>query len=99
MMARSFDPAKAGGFQGTLEFRLEPAATWTITVRGERARMAQGRAADPALVLAMPAADLLRVLAGTVNPADLLMSGRLRVEGDVTLASRVAEMFGGPSPY
>ncbi|MFI6292500.1 LLM class flavin-dependent oxidoreductase [Nonomuraea sp. NPDC050790] len=99
LMARSFDPARAGGFQGTLEFRLEPAATWTITVRGERARMAQGRAAEPALVLAMPAADLLRVLAGTVNPADLLMSGRLRVEGDVTLASRVTEMFGGPSPY
>lgn len=99
LMARSFEPAKASGFQGGVEFRLEPAATWTITVRGDRARVSHGPAGEPAIVLAMPAADLLRILAGTANPASLLMSGRLRITGDITLASRVAEMFGGTSPY
>ncbi|WP_336205525.1 LLM class flavin-dependent oxidoreductase [Nonomuraea sp. LPB2021202275-12-8] len=99
LMARSFKPERASGFQGALEFALEPAATWTVLVRGGRARARQGAVRDPALRLAMPAADFLRVLAGTANPADLLVSGRLRVTGDVTLASRVTEMFGGPSAY
>jgi len=99
LMTASFRPERAFGFQGSLEFALRPAATWTVVVRGDRARALRGSARDPALTLTMPAADLLRLLAGTADPAALLVSGRLRVTGDVTLASRVTEMFGGPSAY
>ncbi|MEV1247094.1 SCP2 sterol-binding domain-containing protein [Nonomuraea sp. NPDC050022] len=98
-MARSFKPDKAFGFQGALEFRLQPRATWTIVVRGPRARAFPGPARAPSITLTLPAADLLRIVAGTANPAALLMSGRLQITGDVTLASRVGEMFGGASPY
>lgn len=99
MMARGFDPSKAFGFAGEIEFRLEPGSVWTIRVRGNKARAVQGPAREPAVVLAMSAADFLRVTAGAANPAGLLMSGRLTITGDPALASRVAEMFGGPSPY
>ncbi|MGW0805415.1 LLM class flavin-dependent oxidoreductase [Nonomuraea sp. NPDC002799] len=99
LMARAYDPAKGFGFEGAIEFRLAPAATWTVVVRGGRALVRRAAARDPALTLSMPAADLVRILAGTANPAALLVSGRLEVGGDVGLASRVAEMFGGPSAY
>ncbi|WP_219463186.1 LLM class flavin-dependent oxidoreductase [Nonomuraea rhizosphaerae] len=99
LMARSFRPDKAFGFEGALEFRLLPRSTWTIGVRDGRARAFQGRARNPALTLSLPAADLVRILAGTANPASLLMSGRLEITGDVSLASRVGEMFGGASAY
>ena len=99
LMARSFRPDRAAGFEGAVEFRLEPHATWTITVRGDRARTFQGAARSPAVTLTMPAADLLRILTGAANPAALLVSGRLRLSGDVALAGRVGEMFGAASPY
>jgi hypothetical protein len=99
LMARSFRADKAFGFEGALEFRLRPRSTWTVAVRGSRARAFPGPARAPALTLSLQAADLVRILAGTANPASLLMSGRLVITGDVTLASRVGEMFGGSSPY
>ncbi|MGI8330211.1 LLM class flavin-dependent oxidoreductase [Actinomadura scrupuli] len=102
-MARSFDPEVARGFEGELEFRLTRAegspGIWTIEVRGRRAHARPGPARKPALALTTPAADYLRLLAGVTSPAKLLMSGGLRLSGDLELAPRLSEMFGGPSPY
>ncbi|GAA1567398.1 hypothetical protein GCM10009678_57780 [Actinomadura kijaniata] len=102
-MARAFDPAMAGGFQGELMFRLTrrdgTATEWTIRVAGGRARSRPGPAREPALTVTAATADFLRVLAGDANPATLLMDGRLKLRGDVELAPRLSEMFGGPSPY
>lgn len=100
-MARAYDPSASGGFTGELEFRLTRAGgqTTTWTVRVGRARARQGPAQDPSLTLTVATADFLRILAGDANPASLLMDGRLRLRGDVELAPRLSEMFGGPSPY
>jgi alkanesulfonate monooxygenase SsuD/methylene tetrahydromethanopterin reductase-like flavin-dependent oxidoreductase (luciferase family) len=102
-MARSYDPEAGGGFAGELEFRLSradgPAAAWTIEVRDGRARARVGPARDAALTIETPAADFVRVLVGAGNSAKLVMDGRMKIRGDVELAARLAEMFGGPSPY
>ena len=102
-MARSFDPEVARGFEGELEFRLTRAegspGVWTIEVRGRRAQARPGPARKPALSLTTSAADYLRLLAGATSPAKLLMSGGIRLSGDLELAPRLSEMFGGPSPY
>lgn len=99
VMARGFDASKAFGFAGEIEFRLAPTSVWTLQVKGDRARAVQRPAENPAVTLELSAPDFLRVIAGAADPAGLLMSGRLTLSGDPALASRVAEMFGGPSPY
>jgi alkanesulfonate monooxygenase SsuD/methylene tetrahydromethanopterin reductase-like flavin-dependent oxidoreductase (luciferase family) len=102
-MAGAFDPAKAFGFQGAIEFRLtgsDPAPTpWTIMIRGDRAFARRISVADPAVVLTLSGADLLRLIAGTADPVGLLTAGRIHLAGDPALVSRLGEMFGGPSPY
>jgi alkanesulfonate monooxygenase SsuD/methylene tetrahydromethanopterin reductase-like flavin-dependent oxidoreductase (luciferase family) len=102
-MARSYNPAAGGGFQGELEFRLNrtdgSATAWTIEVRNGRARARAGHPRDAALTIETSAADYLRVLAGVVSPAKLLIDGRMKIRGDIDLAPRLSEMFGGPSPY
>ncbi|WUH97913.1 LLM class flavin-dependent oxidoreductase [Spirillospora sp. NBC_00431] len=101
-MARAYVPSASPGFSGELEFRLTRAdaqAVWTLRIEESRARARPGPAADPALTVTMATADFLRVLAGDVNPASLLMDGRLELRGDHYLAPRLSEMFGGPSPY
>ncbi|MFG2006449.1 LLM class flavin-dependent oxidoreductase [Spirillospora sp. NPDC048911] len=102
-MARQYDPSMAAGFEGELEFRLKRTdgtqTAWTIQVRGGKARARQGEAREPAIVIVTGTGDFLRVFAGDANPASLLMDGRLKVRGNVELAPKLSEMFGGPSPY
>ncbi|HEX6467824.1 MAG TPA: LLM class flavin-dependent oxidoreductase [Streptosporangiaceae bacterium] len=102
-MARAYDPRVRHGFAGELEFRLSRTdggvSAWTIEVSDGRARARQGHAGDPALTVETSAADFLRLLVGAGHPSKLIMDGRLKVRGDLDLAPRLREMFGGPSPY
>jgi alkanesulfonate monooxygenase SsuD/methylene tetrahydromethanopterin reductase-like flavin-dependent oxidoreductase (luciferase family) len=102
-MARAFDPTKAQGFEGDIEFRLSqatgPTNTWTIRIRRNRARARPGRSPKALVGIEVGAADFLRMLTGEANPPTMLLDGKLTVRGDLALAPRIGEMFGGPSPY
>jgi putative sterol carrier protein len=41
------------------------------------------------------AADFVRLVAGSLDPIVALRDNRLEVEGDVVVAARMDEMFGG----
>ena len=104
-MARAFEPKMAFGFEGELQFVLAapatggPAHTWTITVADSKAVARAKEATDPRVTLRTGVADFVRIATGEANPGALLLEGRLEVEGDLGLAPRLSEMFGGPSPY
>jgi hypothetical protein len=103
-MARSFQPRYAFGFEGEIEYRLTPAANggepsvWTIEVKDGSATLHRGAAREPAVTVRTPTADFMRMASGA-NPGAVLMEGRTELEGDVSVAMRLVEMFGGPSPY
>ena len=103
-MARSFQPRYAFGFEGEIQYEListqngkEP-SRWTIEVKDSKASAHHRAAVDPAVTLRVPTADFLR-LAGGANPGKVLLESRTEVEGDISVAMRLVEMFGGPSPY
>lgn len=102
-MARSYDPALAPQFAGTVSYELRSASgepgNWTIEVRDGRAAARAGGAPDPAVQVRISVADFARLAAGSVTPVKLLIEDRIVVEGDPDLGLRVGEMFGGPSPY
>jgi alkanesulfonate monooxygenase SsuD/methylene tetrahydromethanopterin reductase-like flavin-dependent oxidoreductase (luciferase family) len=104
-MAAAFEPDAAGGFEGRLVYELDRPATgappsrWTIEVLDGRAVARPGAASDPALTIRFPLSDFVRVAAGTMDPAVPLLRDRASFEGDFSLAARLPEMFGAPSPY
>jgi alkanesulfonate monooxygenase SsuD/methylene tetrahydromethanopterin reductase-like flavin-dependent oxidoreductase (luciferase family) len=104
-MARSFDPASAGGFEGRIVYELRrqdpDAATsiWTVEVRDGKATAFSGDGRDPSITMRMPVVDFARIAAGTIEPLPVFLEGRATVEGDLAVAARLSEMFGGPSPY
>jgi len=57
-----------------------------------------GRLADSALTLKVGLADFIRIIAGELKPVDLVMSGRMQLEGDFMLAAKLGPMFGEPAP-
>jgi alkanesulfonate monooxygenase SsuD/methylene tetrahydromethanopterin reductase-like flavin-dependent oxidoreductase (luciferase family) len=104
-MAAAFEPDAAGGFKGRLVYELgrpatgAPATRWTIEVLDGRAVARPGGAPEPALTIRFPLSDFVRVAAGTIDPAVPLLRDRASFEGDFSLAAKLPEMFGAPSPY
>jgi hypothetical protein len=104
-MARGFQPAQAGGFNGTIAYELETFAVeppldspwrWAIEVdsRAGRARLVEPAPVDATVTVHFGLADWVRVLAGIESPLAAMVAGRCSVEGDVVLAARLEAMFG-----
>jgi alkanesulfonate monooxygenase SsuD/methylene tetrahydromethanopterin reductase-like flavin-dependent oxidoreductase (luciferase family) len=98
-MARQFEPKFAFGFEGDIAYELrhdngKPPSRWTVRVSDGSARAVPGAAGSPAITFRLSVPDFARLLVEEVEPQELLFSGRFEVEGDLTLATRVPEMFG-----
>jgi putative sterol carrier protein len=76
-----------------------PAEVWTLRVRDGKASAVQGNGGSPNVLLRMALPDFARIAGGDLHPALALMQGRIEIEGDLRVAARLGEMFGGPSPY
>ncbi len=97
-MTRRFRPDRAEGFTGAILYDLRTAdgaaKPWTVTVGNGRAVARPGRVGAPSLTLRMTVVDFLRLAAGDLDPGKALMTGRLELAGDATVALRLGEMFG-----
>jgi len=102
-MVSRFDPEAAQGFTGDLRYELRGAdgrlRTWTVSCRLDGAAAAPRAQADPAVTIKLALADFVRLAAGDLDPGKALLTGRLDLEGDFAVATRLGEMFGAPSPY
>jgi alkanesulfonate monooxygenase SsuD/methylene tetrahydromethanopterin reductase-like flavin-dependent oxidoreductase (luciferase family) len=104
-MAKQFEPKFAFGFEGDIAYELshhdngKPPSRWTVRVQADAASAVPGIAAEPAVTFKLTIPDFARLLAEDADPQELLFAGRFGVEGDLTLATRVPEMFGGPPRF
>jgi|tagenome__1003787_1003787.scaffolds.fasta_scaffold20964173_1 alkanesulfonate monooxygenase SsuD/methylene tetrahydromethanopterin reductase-like flavin-dependent oxidoreductase (luciferase family)/putative sterol carrier protein len=100
-MAHAYEPDKARGFAGELHYELTRRdgrlVAWTVRVGPTEATVHPGAAAAPALTLKMTVADFLRMAAGDLDAGKALLTGRLDLVGDFSLAQRLGEMFGQPA--
>jgi alkanesulfonate monooxygenase SsuD/methylene tetrahydromethanopterin reductase-like flavin-dependent oxidoreductase (luciferase family) len=109
-LARTFDPGMALGFQGDIVYELTRPATgtsdghvsanaWTLRVESDRATARAGASASPAVRIRMSVTDFARLMTGDVPRNEPLLHGRIHIDGDLALAARAGEMFGGSSSY
>lgn len=97
-MAKRFDPTRAEGFEGAVQYELTTARgkvrRWVVTIDGEHATARRGEADDPRVTLGMSVADFIALITGELHPARAVIGGRLTVAGDLRAAVRLGEMFG-----
>ncbi|MEA2332795.1 MAG: hypothetical protein QOH58_2933 [Thermoleophilaceae bacterium] len=104
-MARQFEPKLAFGFEGDIAYELahhgkgKPPSRWTVRVRDSAATVIAGANGPASVTFKLSVPDFARLLAEEVDPQELLFSGRFDVDGDLTLATRVPEMFGAPPQF
>ena len=105
-VARAYVPEVSAGFEGDIVYELRhvadgnrPPDVWTLRVRDGKASAVQGNGGSAAVLVRMGLPDFARILSGELHPAAAMMEGKLELEGDLRVAARLGEMFGGPSPY
>jgi alkanesulfonate monooxygenase SsuD/methylene tetrahydromethanopterin reductase-like flavin-dependent oxidoreductase (luciferase family) len=96
-MESAYVPAQAGGFAGEILYDLRAKRgprPWTVIVDDRRAVAEQRAASNPAVTLRATVPVFLRIAAGELDPARAMLDGRLEIDGDYNVASRLSEMFG-----
>jgi alkanesulfonate monooxygenase SsuD/methylene tetrahydromethanopterin reductase-like flavin-dependent oxidoreductase (luciferase family)/putative sterol carrier protein len=100
-MAGAYEPEKAHGFSGELQYDLRRSdgrlARWTVALDPRHATVRPGPANAPALTLELSVIDFVRMAAGELDAGKALLTGRLDLVGDFSLAQRLGEMFGQPA--
>jgi alkanesulfonate monooxygenase SsuD/methylene tetrahydromethanopterin reductase-like flavin-dependent oxidoreductase (luciferase family)/putative sterol carrier protein len=100
-MAQAYEPDKAAGFSGELQYDLRRAdgelVSWTVALGPGGASVRPGTASAPALTLKLGVVDFVRMAGGDLDPGKALLTGRMDLEGDLAIAARLGEMFGRPA--
>ncbi len=102
-MGRQFVAERAGGFTGDIQYNLRAAdgtlRSWTVTVDGARAIARPGASDAAKLTLTLSVADFVRIAGRDLDPVKAVLTGRLELAGDFSVAMRLGEMFGQPPPF
>jgi alkanesulfonate monooxygenase SsuD/methylene tetrahydromethanopterin reductase-like flavin-dependent oxidoreductase (luciferase family)/putative sterol carrier protein len=99
-MAQRFRPDRALGFTGEILYELRASdgrvKPWTIEIGRDTAKARPGPADDPRVTIRAGLADWVRIAGRDLNPGTALLTGRMQVDGDMLVATRLGEMFGAP---
>lgn len=86
-------PERARSLDASYRFDIEGAGSWRLEADGEKAVVTESDApAD--CVIRTDENTFLRILRGEQSPMGAYMRGKVRVEGDLSLALRLRDVFG-----
>jgi putative sterol carrier protein len=86
------DPSKTAGVTASYRFDIDGAGIWRIAVADGAATVTESAdAAD--CTIRMKEDVLLKLIRGEQNPATAFMTGKINVDGDVSLALKLKELF------
>jgi putative sterol carrier protein len=91
----SLDEEAAEDLEATYQFDLSgpQGGQYVVTIQNGGCTVSEGAHADPHVTLTMAAEDCMKVLNGQLSGPAVMMSGRLRISGDVGLALQLKSLF------
>ena len=94
-MPAAFIPEKATGVKALIQLELagEGGGNWALDIANGQISIREDRAAAPDLTLSMEAADYIALSYGEANPMSLFTAGKIKLQGNMTLALKFQEMF------
>jgi putative sterol carrier protein len=95
-MVGRFRTEAAHGVQAVFELDLsgDGGGKWHIKVSDGKCELASGPAQDPTVSIAMSVEDWGKLIARTLDAEQAFYDGRVRVTGDLYLATQLGAMFG-----
>ncbi len=83
-------PALLGEVAAVIQFKVkDPAAAYVVDLKTGKGSVTEGTVSDPSVTLTISDEDLVELVKGTASAQSLFQQGKLRVDGDVTVAHRL----------
>jgi putative sterol carrier protein len=105
LMPMAFLPDATCGWEGQIQLEFSPPIgylseerCWRLDIGVAKAKVHTDAVEGPDLRLGMSPATFFKLMAGTLNPVEAWLDGDVNITGDPTVAARLVEMFGGPTP-
>jgi putative sterol carrier protein len=94
-MPDAFLAEKAGGLRATIQFDLsgEGGGDWAVAIADGTCTIVEGQAENPELTIGMAANDFVQMIDGDLQPMVAFMQGKIRLQGDTSLALKFQELF------
>ncbi|NOZ72399.1 MAG: SCP2 sterol-binding domain-containing protein [Chloroflexi bacterium] len=94
-MPGAFNPDKAQGVNAVIQYNLtgEGGSQWHSHIADGVCTVEEGVAENPTLTITMDASDYVDMMAGRLDGMQAFMTGKIKVEGDIMLASRLMTFF------
>ncbi|WP_165840047.1 SCP2 sterol-binding domain-containing protein [Motiliproteus coralliicola] len=92
MVAR-FQPQAAVDLDAVIQYRLAEGESYYLTVSDQRCVLDRGEHGAPCVTLKMKFDTLQKLGRGELDGMKAFMFGKLKVSGDMSLATRLAKLF------
>ncbi len=94
-LLKRFDPSAAAGLSAVYQLTLtgDGAGTFHLKVANQECQLTGGPAEKPDVAITVSAEDWAELVAGRLDPLSAFFTGRLRIDGDLTLATRLQALF------
>ncbi|PIE25354.1 MAG: SCP-2 family sterol carrier protein [Neptuniibacter caesariensis] len=83
----------AANFKAIFQFELEDDQDFYIAIEDQSCTVTTGEHPDPDITLIMAAQTFINVINGEQDGMGAFMSGKLRAEGSIILATRLSKLF------
>lgn len=94
-MVERLIPEKADGINAVIQFDLsgDNGGLYWVKVADGKAETGEGSADNPTMTLKAAADDWLAVSTGQMNAMQAFMSGKIKIQGDMSIAMKMQTMF------
>jgi putative sterol carrier protein len=94
-MPEAFVASKAAGIDADIQFKFTgaEAGDWYVTIKDGTIRVNEGLSPAPRLTVSADSDDIVKIFTGKMDGMQAYMSGRLRVNGDMSLAMKLMGLF------
>lgn len=92
-MKNRFNPDAAAGLDVVFQYQIDDGQPYYVVINDGSCDITQGEHDDPSVTLSMDSATLQEVMSGETDGMQAFMSGRIRADGDIMLATRLTSLF------
>jgi len=96
-MPTYFLPEKAGNSNATYQLDLSDGGSYWLKIADGQATSGEGAAENPNVTLTAKSDDFAKIFTGKLDPTIAFMQGKLKLKGDMGLATKMQSMFRRPN--
>lgn len=89
------DTSKITGMTAIFQFNItgDGGGEWYVKIANSQVNVTEGKAENPSIVLTASITDWMDIVAGKLNGQTAFLTGRLKIQGDMTLAMKLESLF------